>query len=253
MSFTPENTTLDDFLGGRLRIRQPKSGYRAATDPVFLAAATEATGRQSVLELGCGVGVASFCLAKRVPDVSIVGLELQPEYAELACKNAEDNEIAFDVHVGDLTNMPPALRTQSFDHVIANPPFFDKGSIRAPRDEGKATAHVIETDLPHWIDAGLRRLKPNGVFTIIQLAQHLDDILKGLSGRTGAIEVLPLASRWGRPAKRVLVRGRKGRRAPLKLLSPFHVHAHEAHVQGVSDFTPEADAILREGASLNWR
>lgn len=252
MSFGAADTTVDGFLGGALQIRQPVTGYRAATDPVFLAASVEARAGDTVLELGCGAGVASLCLAQRVLGVSVTGLELQSDYAALARVNAAENGIDFDVIEGDLEQMPAALRAQSFDHVIANPPFFDKGAVSKPRDTGKATAHVFETPMAAWIDAGLRRLKPSGTITIIQLAEQLPDILIGLSGRAGDIQVLPLASRRGRPAKRVLVRARKSARAPMRLLAPFHVHENDAHVQGTSDFTAAAAAILRGGAALNW-
>ncbi len=252
MSLSPDDTTLDGFLGGQLRIRQPKDGYRAATDPVFLAAATDAKAGDTLLELGCGVGVASLCLAKRVPGVAITGIEVQAEYAALARDNAVSNGLDFTVIDGDIGQMPDALRSQSFDHVIANPPFFDKGAGSAPHNSGKATAHVFETDLSDWVDAGLRRLKPNGTFTMIQLAVQLPEILIALSGRAGNIEVLPLAARSGRAAKRVLVRAQKGSRAPFKLLAPFLVHSGAQHVQGTSDYSKPAAAILQDGAELRW-
>ncbi|WP_370553443.1 hypothetical protein [Falsirhodobacter sp. alg1] len=40
--FDESHLTEDGFLDGRLRILQPRDGYRAATDPVFLAAAVPA-------------------------------------------------------------------------------------------------------------------------------------------------------------------------------------------------------------------
>lgn len=252
MSFDVADTTVDGFLGGALHIRQPIKGYRAATDPVFLAASIEAKSQDHILELGCGVGVASLCLRSRVPDAQITGIELQSDYAALARLNAKENGVCFDVIDGDLAKMPAELRSRSFDHVMANPPFFGKGAVSAPQNQGKATAHVFETQLAVWIDAGLRRLRPNGTITIIQLAEHLPDILIGLSGRAGDVQILPLASRRGRAAKRVIVRARKGARAPTMLLAPFHVHAKDEHVQGVSDFSPKAAAILRDGAALNW-
>jgi len=36
------NKTHDLFLNGQLKITQPSDGYRAATDPVFLAASISA-------------------------------------------------------------------------------------------------------------------------------------------------------------------------------------------------------------------
>jgi tRNA1(Val) A37 N6-methylase TrmN6 len=58
--------SVDGFLGGQLRLAQPEIGYRAGIDPVLLAAACPAQRGQEVLELGCGVGVASLCLGRRV-------------------------------------------------------------------------------------------------------------------------------------------------------------------------------------------
>ena len=92
----------DAFLGGRLRLWQPVAGYRAATDPVLLAAACPAVTGQSVLDLGCGAGAAGLCLAARVPGIALAGLEVQAGYAALARANAARNGIAFEVHEGDV-------------------------------------------------------------------------------------------------------------------------------------------------------
>jgi tRNA1Val (adenine37-N6)-methyltransferase len=61
--FADADLSDDKFLMGRLRLLQPLRGYRAATDPVLLAAACPATPGQSVLDLGCGAGAAALCLA----------------------------------------------------------------------------------------------------------------------------------------------------------------------------------------------
>ena len=95
--------TCDAFLGGRLNIWQPAKGYRAGVDPVFLASAVNARSGQHVLELGCGVGVAALALARRCA-VRVTGVELQAPYAELARRNARENELEFAVVQGDLAN-----------------------------------------------------------------------------------------------------------------------------------------------------
>jgi tRNA1(Val) A37 N6-methylase TrmN6 len=114
MSFDAANTTVDGFLGGALQIRQPIDGYRAATDPVFLAASVLAKAGDTVLELGCGAGVASLCLAWRLPQARVTGLELQSDYAELARMNAQNAGILFDVVEGDLSQMPPCVERAEF-------------------------------------------------------------------------------------------------------------------------------------------
>lgn len=238
-----------DFLGGRLRIWQPARGYRSGADAVMLAAACPARAGQAVLELGCGAGVALLCLGRRVPGLSLTGLELQPDYADLARRNADDNAIPAQILTGDLSLMPGELRQQAFDHVIANPPYFLQGT-RAP-DAGRDTARREELPLAGWIDAALRRLKPSGQVTLIQRADRLAAILTALQDRAGNVTILPIAARAGRPAGRVIVKAIKGAKSPMSLLSPLIMHKKIAHDQDVEDFTPEAQAILRECGQLN--
>ena len=145
--FPDSALTCNDFLGGRLKLWQPRDGYRAGVDPVLLAAAVPAKAGQSVLELGCGAGAAVLCLVTRVPGLRPTGVELQADYADLAARNAQCNEIDLSVYVADLSNMPTDLRQQHFDHVIANPPYYRPGAHSAAVDAGRRTALSEQTPL----------------------------------------------------------------------------------------------------------
>lgn len=253
MAVTPDAGVVDHgFLDGRLRLLQPAEGYRAATDPVLLAAAVPARPGQSVLDLGCGVGTATLCLGHRVPDLELHGLELQPEYAELAERNATSNRIPVEVHPGDVRQMPPAIRERGFDHVLTNPPWHEAEAIASPV-AGRDTANrLADLTLTSWITAGLARLLPGGWFTLIQRATWLPEILSALAPRAGDITVLPLQARENRDAKRVIVKARKGSGGPFRLAPPLVLHAGTTHVQDGDDFSPAARAILREGRGLEF-
>ncbi len=238
-----EGLTQDGFLGGRVMAWQPVAGYRAATDPVFLAAACPAVAGEAVLELGCGVGVAALCLGVRVPGVRVTGVERQADYAALARRNG------VDVVEADLGALPPDLRARSFDHVIANPPYFGTGNGTAARDAGREAALREETPLADWLAVARARLKPKGWLTLIHLAERLPDVLAGLGG-FGSIAVLPMAAREGRVASRVIVRARKGGRGPFTLLPPFLVHEGAEHPGDGDDYCATARAVLRDGAAL---
>ncbi|WP_101340170.1 tRNA1(Val) (adenine(37)-N6)-methyltransferase [Cereibacter azotoformans] len=250
--FAPDELTDDGFLGGRLRVLQPGRGYRAATDPVFLAAAVPARPGQSVLELGCGAGVASLCLAARVPGLRLAGLEVQPAYAELARVNAARNGVSLEVVEGDLAAMPPVLR-RSFDHVIANPPYYPAGGGTGATDPGRERAMREDTPLGLWIEAAVRRLAPRGILSLIFGADRLPDALSALDARMGSIAVLPLQAREGRAAKRVILQSRKGGRAPFRLLPPFLLHEGVCHEGDGESFTPPAAHILRNGGDFPFR
>lgn len=246
--FGPEELSDDKFLGGRLRLLQPVKGYRAATDPVLLAAACPAKAGDSVLDLGCGVGTASLCLGIRVSGLALAGLEVQPDYADLAQRNAGRNGVPFEVHEGDLARMPKALR-RDFDHVITNPPYYAAGGSPSPV-HGRARAMQVQTPLANWVAAAARRLRPGGWLTLICSTDGLPEVLFAMGNRLGSVAVLPLAPREGRAALRVLVLARKGGRAPFRLLAPLVIHEGTAHDGDRESYTPAANAVLRDGADL---
>lgn len=248
MIFAEDQLTDDKFLCGRLRLWQPAKGYRAATDAVLLAAACPAEPGETVLDLGCGAGAASLCLAARVPGVVLSGLELQSDYADLARRNAARNGIAMEVVEGDVAHLPRALR-RDFDHVIANPPWYPAGGTPSPH-RPRATALQVSLPIAAWVATAAQRLRPGGWLTLIAGADSLPELLSALSPKLGSAAVLPLQPRQGRAAPRILLRARKGGRAPFRLLPPLILHQGPVHAGDRESYTPAANAILREGAPL---
>lgn len=242
------NTTSDAFLGGRLTLTQPAVGYRAGVDPVLLASAVPAKAGQSVLELGCGTGAALLCLAKRIPGLDLSAVEVQENYAELCRENAAANDITAIVHTADLRALPAAVRAQTFDHVIANPPYFDRAAGNPSKSADKDIAFGGDTDLADWIDVATRRLKPKGHFTLIIKAHRMMDVLTGIDDRLGSVVVTPICGRIGRDADRILVQARKGGRAAFRLAGAVALHTGQSHIKDGEDYRPEISDILRKGA-----
>lgn len=250
--FAPDELTCNAFLGGRVQLLQPRSGYRAGVDPVLLAASVPGRAGQSVLELGCGAGAASLCLAARVAGLAMTGVEVQAEYADLARQNAAQNNVAMQVFNADLTALPDTLRQSSFDHVIANPPYYQSGAHSPSQDSGRRVALGEDTPLVVWIDVAAKRLTPKGYLHVIQRMDRLPDLLAACSGRLGSLEILPLAARRGRVPDLLILRARKGGRAAFILHAPLVLHQGDRHEADGDSYVPEITGILRDAAALDW-
>ena len=239
--------TEDAFLGGRLRLRQPAEGYRAAIDPVLLAAAVPAQPGDAVADLGCGVATAGLCLLTRVPALRVTGLELQALLADLAQKNAGLNGCGeqFRVLSGDVAAPPGELAPGAFDHVMLNPPYLEPGSGRASAHELRRIATVEgPAGLDAWLACAVSLLRPRGSITVIHRADRLERILGGLSQSCGDLTVFPLWPRQGEGAKRILVQALKGSGGPLRVLPGLALHDAEGC------YTAAAEAVLRDARSL---
>ena len=215
--------TEDAFLGGQLRLRQPKSGHRAGHDAMLLAAATAARPGDRVVEFGAGVGAAGLALARRITEIKLVLVEIDAGLAELARGNAAANAISADVIVLDVTSEPgvsaaAGLAPDSADVVLMNPPFNDSVRHRASPDKSRASAHVATAaTLESWIHASRRILKSGGVLSLIWRADGIADVLAALDRGFGSLKILPVHGDPSMPANRVLIRATKGGKAPAEI------------------------------------
>ena len=219
----PREFTEDAFLGGRLCLRQPKSGHRAGHDAMLLAAATPARSGDRVVDLGAGVGAAGLAVAKRVADIELVLVEIDEGLAALARGNATANAIAADVIMLDVTSAAEVfaaagLPPDSVDVVLMNPPFNDPARHRASPDKAREIAHVATAATPEkWVRAARRILKSGGALALIWRADGVVEVLSALGRGFGSLEILPVHADARVPAIRVLIRAIKGGKAPLQI------------------------------------
>jgi tRNA1(Val) A37 N6-methylase TrmN6 len=238
------STTEDSLLAGRVKLLQPRRGYRVAVDAVLLAAATQPSAGQRILDLGAGVGAVGLCLAVRVPETHVVCLELQPELVTLAEHNVRINGLGQRVEVvtHDIAAaLPPALGL--FDQVTTNPPFLPASRADPSPHPVKALATVESSaDLARWLKVATDALKPDGSLTIIHRTDRLEEIatiLNGLGWRDIAIKRLP-------PVARVLIRGRRGKTQRLRESAPLTLHK----IGG--SYTDAAEAVLRHAHAVEF-
>ncbi|MBA5777648.1 methyltransferase [Stappia sp. F7233] len=251
-------TTHDAFLGGLVTVEQPAKGrHRAGLDAVYLAAAVPSGTSGHVVDLGSGVGTAGFCLAARLARVTVTLVDSDAYVLGLANRALDlpDNSgfasrvrlLEADIEARGSARHAAGLTPGLADHVIMNPPYYSGGRIRASPAEARAAAHVLGTQgLEPWFRTATDILKEGGSLTVIFRADGLGELLQAMSGRFGAIDVIPLRPRPQSAATRILIRAIRASRAPLRLLPGYVLHEGNG-----SDFTAEARAIMRDGHGLD--
>lgn len=239
-------TTCDSLLGGQVSLKQPTRGYRVGIDSVLLAASVTAGNGNDVADLGVGVGAASLCLSQREPTVQITGFEISDSIARLASTNIATN--GFDdrvrievVDVLDRRNLPDA----GFDQLMSNPPFFLSGKgTESPYEGREQAARLGDGQIVTWVRSAAKMLRQGGYATFIYSVDRLELLLGAMAPRFGDLQIYPFWKQAGAPAKRAIVRGRKGHGGPTEFLPGMALHNSDG------SFTDAADAVLRHGNAI---
>ena len=242
MTTMETNLTEDALLGGKVRLMQPRRGYRVAVDAVLLAAAVDARAGERVLDLGAGVGSVGLCIAARVRGCSVVGIELQPALQEIAERNAALNGVENRVRtIGHDLALALPVDLGLFDHVATNPPYLPAAVADPSPDPSKALATVESSaGLARWLEVAASALKPAGTLTIIHRSDRLEEIV----ARAARLGFGDVATKLLPPAARVLVRARRSATLTRHVAPPIVLH------RTGGGYTDEAEAVLRHGAPL---
>lgn len=246
--------TKDAFLDGRLVLKQPKTGFRAGVDSVLLGASVAANSR-TLLDLGAGVGTASLCALALDNAQSATLVESNDLACQLCAENITANDMAsrakavdLDVKSSGQTREAAGLKPDHFTSVIANPPYFDRHAGTNALETGRADArHMPDDELDHWARAAAASAAPKGEVIFIYRADGLPQLLAAFTHRFGSIAILPIVSRPGGDASRILMRGIKGSRGPLKLMMPLVLHNETGNA-----YRADVEAIFRGEQVLHW-
>lgn len=127
-----------------------------------------------VCDLGTGSGVLLLLLARRVQNLALTGIDIDPLSAQTARENLAANHLAGEVLTGDLRTAP--LPAGGFDLVISNPPYFPVGSGKSG---GPARSEEFCT-LEQLCAAAGRLVKNGGRFALCHRPERLTDVLCAL-------------------------------------------------------------------------
>lgn len=172
---------LDDLMFRGRKIIQNTREFCFSLDAVLLAHFPRLHGKDRVLELGTGTGVIPLLVADAV--ASVAAVELSPVMAELAGRNMEMNGLTEKVAVkqGDYRAIEGLYKPESFDLVLANPPYRPVGEGQLSRLSGVARArHEVTATLRDVVRAARWALRFGGHFAMVHLPERLGEIIVAL-------------------------------------------------------------------------
>lgn len=220
--------TKDSLFGGRLKIKQSRSGYRFSMDAVVIAKYANINIDDRVIDLGTGCGVISLILAHLHPDITVYGVEILKNQAEIAALNVRDNNLEKRVTIlnQDIKTLSPHQTSGTVDVVICNPPHIEKACGRINfSDQLAVSRHEIKITLDEVIKAAKKMLCRSGRLIMVYPAERLVDLIDRM--RSCDIEpkkMTVLYTKSGADAKRILMEGVKGGRPGIKINKPLIIH-----------------------------
>jgi tRNA1Val (adenine37-N6)-methyltransferase len=235
--------TLDTLFEGRLKILQKKQGYRFSIDSLLLAHFARPDLGDRMIDLGTGCGIIPLILFYRKRAAKIVGVEIQPSLADLARRNAVLNRCSskFKILEEDLRNLEKRFGRESFDRVLANPPYRKVGSGRInPHSEKAIARHEVQATLEDVLRCAHSLLKDKGRLDMIYPASRAADLMRGLSKYHLEPKLLQFVHSHERDeARLVLVEALKEGHAQVEILPPFFLYDADRN------YTPPARELFQ--------
>jgi len=227
----------------QLTLHQAPHGYRFALDAFLLADFVPATSADPLIDLGTGCGVVALLLARLLPHVRLVGLELQPSLAGLARQNVAGSGLEHRMSIvqGDIRQVPSLFASGVFGTVVCNPPYRAVGHGRLNPNAEKAIArHELAVTLPQLIQAAQHLLSRRGRLVMVYHPSRLSELCAQLETvRLHPRHLRLVHATMQTPASMVLVEAIRDGRDALTVLPPLWVY------EPTGGYTAEMQAIFQ--------
>ncbi|HPP35332.1 MAG TPA: tRNA1(Val) (adenine(37)-N6)-methyltransferase [Clostridiales bacterium] len=236
-----ENERIDDLQYKGLKLIQKKDGFCFGIDAVLLSYFAQVPKSGRVIDLGTGTGIIAVLVAAKKEPAGVVGLEIQADMADMASRSVILNGLEDKISIvhGDIRDAVQLFGASSFDAVVTNPPYMEKGGgLLNPEDAKAISRHEILCSLEDVISVSARLLKPCGKFSMVHRPHRLADIMYNM--RKYRIEPKLMRFVHPSPGKKpnlVLVSGTKDGKVELRVQEPLYVYDSSGR------YTEEIDEI----------
>lgn len=175
-----ENEKIDDLEFKNLKIIQNKDGFCFGIDSILLTDFAKNIKQNSkVIDLGTGTGIIPILLYGKTKNTKFVGVEIQPEVAEMANRSVKLNLLENNIEIlnTNILELSKIYNRGSFDVVTTNPPYkkINTGVINE-NNKKLISRHEITASLEDFIRTASFLLKDLGEFYMVHRPDRLVDI-----------------------------------------------------------------------------
>ena len=233
------NETLTRVNDG-IELIQRSGGQMFGTDAFLLSAFVRPDRDKAAVELGAGSGIVSLLCAERGKFAHINAVEIQPEMADIAKRNAARNRLD-----GCVSVICADLREYSgkASAVFCNPPYVRDGAgVRNPDDVKNVSRREIFGGIDDFVACAARILDHGGRFYCVWRPDRLVDLFCSMRDRgiepKRVVTVYP--DEKARPCL-VLVEGRRGGKPGSVFFAPPFILERDGRQ------TPECEMVYERG------
>lgn len=208
--------------------KEEKGVFPVGMDSVLLADfanRTQLRKKNRAIDLGCGSGIVSILLALHNRQLTVDGLEIQPQAARLSAENASLSRRPEQINIieGDLRYCLGNLIPGAYDLTVSNPPYFEFRSGKRPKDKASATARGNEScTLDDICKAAKYLTRFGGALIMTQKPERLAVAFQVMNLHGFEPKRLRFVSDMqSSPPNLVLIEGRRGAKPSLKIEAPL--------------------------------
>lgn len=224
-----ENERIDDLEFKNLKIIQNKNGFCFGIDAILLSDFAKQIKKDSiVMDLGTGTGIISILLCEKSNLKKIVGVEVQEEVFDMACRSAKLNNLEdkFEIINENILNLKNIYKSNTFDAIVTNPPYkkINTGIVNS-KEEKLISRHEVLANLEDYISISSSLLKDKGEFYMVHRPDRLVDILAIMRNyKLEPKEIRFVYSNYSEPPKLVLVKGVKNAKQFLRFRENLYIY-----------------------------
>lgn len=224
-----ENERIDDLEINNLKIIQKNDGFCFGIDSVLLSYfAKNIKNNSNVLDLGTGTGILGFLLIAKNKIKKIIGVEVQPEIADMAKRSIKLNKLdeKFEIVNANIKDIDKILKIDSYDAIVTNPPYKKINSGKINDNKIKLISrHEIEADLSDFIKVSFKMLKDKGSLYMVHRAERLVDILFEMrANKMEPKRIRFVFSNRNSESKLVLIEAVKNAKPSIKVEKPLYIY-----------------------------